>query len=98
MIKITSKTIDIIEELLDEGLASDDIAIIVTNDFIIEALENETDFEIYNSVREFGKENSDNDLYEDDEDFESFGYFLLSVPGAWENLKLPSGKVFFLNK
>lgn len=51
-------------------------------------------FEITDSVAEFGETNSNNDLYEGDGDFESWGEFLLSVPGAWENLKLPSGKVF----
>ena len=49
-----------------------------------------------NSVETFGEDNSNNDLYENDGDFESWGEFLLSVPTAWQNIKLPSGKVFFI--
>lgn len=87
-------TIEVIEKLLDEDIDTKDIAKIMSDNLIREALENGADFEITNSVEEFGKANSDNALYEEDETFESFGEFLLSVPGVWENLKLPSGKVF----
>ena len=45
-------------------------------------------------IETFGEDNSNNDLYENDGDFESWGEFLLSVPTAWQNIKLPSGKVF----
>lgn len=87
-------TVNVIEKLLDETIDTKDIAKIMSDNFITEALENGADFEITDSVAEFGETNSDNDLYEGDGDFESWGEFLLSVPGAWENLKLPSGKVF----
>lgn len=87
-------TVGVIEKLLDEDIDTKDIAKIMSDNLIIEALENGADFEIADSVAEFGEANSDNDLYEGDGDFESLGEFLLSVPGAWENIKLPSGKVF----
>lgn len=87
-------TVEVIEKLLDEDVDKKDIAKIMSDNLISKALENGADFEITDSVEEFGEANSDNDLYEDDGDFKSWGEFLLSVPGAWENIKLPSGKVF----
>ncbi len=75
-------------------LIQKDIEKIMSDNLIREALENGADFEITDSVEEFSEVNSDNALYEEDETFESFGEFLLSVPGAWENINLPSGKVF----
>lgn len=91
-------TVKIIKKLLDKAIDVKDISKIMSNELISEALENGADFEITNSVEEFGENNSDNDLYEEDEEFESWGEFLLSTPGAWENIKLPSGKVFSLIK
>lgn len=42
-------------------------------------------FCIHSSVEDFGEDNSDNDLFdEENERFEEFGNFLLSVPGAWQ--------------
>ena len=87
-------TVEVIGKLLDEDIDTKDIAKIMSDTFITEALENGADFEVTDSVAEFGEANSDNDLYEGDGNFESWGEFLLSVPGAWENMKLPSGKVF----
>lgn len=87
-------TVEVIEKLLDEDVDTKDIAKIMSDNLISEALENGADFEITDSVAEFGEANSDSDLYEGDGDFEAWGEFLLSVPGAWENMKLSSGKVF----
>lgn len=91
-------TVKVIEKLLDESVDTKDIAKIMSDDLIREALENGTDFEITDSIEEFDKANSDNYLYEGDGDLEAFGDFLLSVPGAWGNIKLPSGKVFSIIK
>lgn len=88
------QTIIVIEKLLDASLSAKDIAKIMSACHICDALENGADFEITDSVAEFGEANSDNDLYEGDGDFTSWGEYLLSVPGAWENIKLPSNKVF----
>lgn len=87
-------TINIIEKLLGEDLSAKDIATVMSNIYISEALESGAEFEIEDSVEDFGKANCDNDLYEDDGDFQSWGEFLLSVPTASRNMKLPSGKVF----
>lgn len=87
-------TVEVIEKLLDEDIDTKDIARIMSDNLINEALENGADFEITDSVAEFGEANSDADLYEGDGDFESWGEFLLSVPGEWKNIKLTSGKVF----
>lgn len=92
---MTKMTVSVIEDLLNEDLDHADIAKIMSDTCISQNLENGAPFEIADSVEEFGENNSDNELYEDD-DFESFGNFLLSVPGAWKNIKLPSGKVFSL--
>lgn len=92
------ETVKVIEKLLDKCLSTKDIVKIMSNDFISDALENGADFEIENSVETFGENNSDNELYERDGDFEAYGEFLLSVPGSWENMKLPSGKVFCIIK
>ena len=91
-------TVNVIEKLLDENLNTADIAKIMSDDFISDALENGADFEIEDSVEKFGKNNSDNELYEKNGDFKTWGEFLLAVPGAWENIKLPSGKVFCVIK
>lgn len=86
-------TVKIIEKLLNEGINTKDILVIISNDFVNNALENGAEFEVTESLEEFGKGNSDNDLYEG-EDFETWGEFLLSVPGERKNIELPSGKVF----
>lgn len=91
-------TVKVIEKLLNESIDTKDITRIMSNELIKEALENCADFAIANSVKEFGEDNSDNDLYEKDEEFEYWGEFLLSTPGAWENIKLQSGKVFSIIK
>lgn len=88
----------IIEKLSDEGIDTKDITKIMSDDLISDALKNGADFEITDSVEQFGKDNSDNALYEKNGDFKTWGEFLLSVPGAWENIKLPSGKVFTIIK
>ena len=87
-------TVKIIDRLLKAGLDAKDIVKIMEDNFINAALENGAEFEISNSVETFGEDNSNNDLYENDGDFESWGEFLLSVPTAWQNIKLPSGKEF----
>ena len=91
-------TIKVIERLLDEAIDTKDIAKIMSDEMISNALENGADFEIANSVEEFGENNIGNELYEGDGNFYSWGEFLLSVPGAWENMKLPSGKIFTIIK
>lgn len=91
--RITHKDADI-WDLLKNNLDSTDILKILSDNFISESLKNGADFEITESVAQFGEDNSDNALYENDGDFESWGEFLLSVPGNWQNIKLPSGKVF----
>lgn len=86
-------TVKVIEKLLEEDLKAKDIAKIMSCTCMREHLENGAIFEIYESVEKYGEENSDNELYEGDSDYYSWGKFLLSVPGSL-TMELSSGEVF----
>lgn len=90
---MTQITVNVIEDLLNEGLTTKEIAEIMSNDYIRSSLESGKYFECVDSVAEFGKDNSDNALY-DGEDYETWGEFLLSAPGQNNSIKLSTGTIF----